>query len=173
MIPRHAFFSYFLYQQQACFHAVLVIPWHAFFSYFLYQPQFCWHRLFEQLPRLFMSSFSDFTIKNFSFNYILTSKNLSLNDFLKYQRPGRHFYSLCPGRHLCPGIPVCNFSLSVAVVIYIPSVLVCNFYCSVFLSNFFLVFYLFSFFSFLFLLYFSASPGNTYRRTSIFLTKIW
>ena len=36
--------------------------------------------------------------------------------------PGRHLYSLCPGRHLCPGVLVCNFSLSVPVVIYIPCV---------------------------------------------------
>ena len=63
--------------------------------------------------------FSHFTIRNFSFNGLLTIKNLSLNDVLKYLCPGRHLYSLCPGRHLCPGIPVCNFSLSVPVVIYL------------------------------------------------------
>ena len=36
--------------------------------------------------------------------------------------PGRHLFSLCPGRYLCPGVSVCNFSLSVPVVIYIPCV---------------------------------------------------
>ena len=36
--------------------------------------------------------------------------------------PGRHLYSLCPGRDLCPGVTVCNFSLRFPVVIYIPCV---------------------------------------------------
>ena len=40
--------------------------------------------------------------------WLLIEHSLCTGHFL-FECPGRHLYSLCPGRRLCPDVPVCNF----------------------------------------------------------------